>query len=81
MRDEDDGCVERLELALEPLQAGDVEMVRRLVEQQQVGVAAERASERGARQLAARERSQRAVEVLVREAEAAQHRVAWSRQP
>ena len=74
MRDEDHRGVERLQLALEPLEARDVEVVRRLVEQQQVGVAAERARERRARQLAARERAQRPVEVLVGEAEAAQHR-------
>ena len=63
--DEDHGRVERGELALEPLEVRDVEVVRRLVEQEQVGVAAERARERGARQLAARERAQRAVEVLL----------------
>ena len=74
MRDENDRCVQRLELPLQPFEAGDVEMVRRLVEQQQVGVAAERPPERGARELAARERAQRAVEMLLREAEAAQYR-------
>ncbi len=52
----------------------DVEVVRRLVEQQQVGVAAERARERRARQLAAREGAQRPVEALVGEAEAAHDR-------
>ena len=51
MRDEDDRGVERLQLALEPLEALDVEVVRRLVEEQQIRVAAERARERGARQL------------------------------
>ena len=56
VRDEDDPGVERAELVLEPLEARDVEVVRRLVEEQQVGVAAERARERGARQLAAGER-------------------------
>ena len=72
VRDEDDGGVERGELRLEPFEARDVEVVRRLVEQQQVGVAAERARERGARQLAARERLQAPVEVVVVEAEPAQ---------
>ena len=72
MRDEDHGGVERLQLALEPLEAGDVEVVRRLVEEEQVGVAAERARERRARQLAARERAQRPVEVVVGEAEPAE---------
>ena len=69
--DEDDGRVDRLELALEPLEVLDVEVVRRLVEQEQVGAARERASERGARQLAARERPERAVEVVVGEPEPA----------
>ncbi len=47
-------------------------MVRGLVEQQQVGLAGERARERGARQLAAGEGLEAAVEVGVREAEAAE---------
>ena len=74
VRDEDHRRVERLQLALEPLEARDVEVVRRLVQQQQVGVAAERARERRARQLAAREGAQRPVEALVCEAEAAHDR-------
>jgi hypothetical protein len=53
--DEDDGRVEVDEVALQPLQRGDVEVVRRLVEQQQVGAGGERAGERGAGQLAAGE--------------------------
>ena len=64
VRDEDDRGVEADERLLEPLEALDVEVVRRLVEQQQVGVGAERAAERGARQLAAGERPQRPVEVV-----------------
>ena len=71
MRDEDHRRVEALQLALEPFEAGDVEMVRRLVQQQQVGIAAERARERRARQLAAGEGAQRPVEALVGEAEPA----------
>ena len=74
VRDEDDGRVDRGELALEPLEAVDVEVVRRLVEQEQVGVARERAAERGARQLAAGEGRELPVEVGVAEAEPAQHR-------
>ena len=74
MRDEDHGGVEGLQLALEPLEARDVEVVRRLVEEQQVGIAAECARERRARQLSARERAQRAVEMRFGESEAAQHR-------
>ena len=71
VRDEDHAGVERLQLALQPFEARDVEVVRRLVEQDQVGVAAERARQRGARQLAARERGERPVEVDLGEAEAA----------
>ena len=74
VRDEDHGRVERGELPLEPFEIRDVEMVRRLVEEKQVGVAAERAGERGARQLAARERAQRPVEIVLREAEPAHDR-------
>ena len=56
VRDQDHRRVERLQLLLEPLEVLDVEVVRRLVQQQQVGIAGERAGERGARQLAAGER-------------------------
>ena len=38
VRDEDDGGVECLEQLLQPLERLDIEMVRRLVEQQQVGL-------------------------------------------
>ena len=72
MRDEDHGGVDRRELLLEPLHRLHVEVVRRLVEQEQVGAAGERAGERGARQLAAGERLEAAVEVGVGEAEPAQ---------
>ena len=72
MRDEDDGGVDRRQLALEPLEALDVEVVGGLVEEQQVGVAGERPAERGACQLAAGERLELPVEVVVVEAEPAQ---------
>ena len=74
MRDDDDSGVERPQLPLEPLEALDVEVVRRLVEQEQVGIAAERPRQRRARQLAARERFEWPVEMLVPEAEPAQNR-------
>src|SRR4051812_47416095 len=48
VRDDQQPGVERLQLALEPLEALDVEMVGGLVEQEQIRVAAERARERGA---------------------------------
>jgi hypothetical protein len=74
VRDDQDPGVEPLQLALEPFEALDVQMVRRLVEEQQVGVAAECARKRGARQLAAGKRLEAPVEMLVAKAEAAQHR-------
>ena len=80
VRDEDDGGVDRLELALEPLEVLHVEVVRRLVEQEEIRASGERARERGARQLAARERPERPVEVLVGEAEPA-HRSGGSVAP
>ena len=68
-------------MLLEPLERRDVEVVGRLVEQQQVGVAGERAAERGARQLAAGERVELAVEVgVVTKAEPVQSRERASRQ-
>ena len=74
VRHEHDRGVERRELLLEPLERFDVEVVRGLVEQQQVGIAGERPRQRGARQLAAREGGERAVEIGVAEPEPAQHR-------
>ena len=59
-----------VEVALEPLERGDVEVVGGLVEEQQVGVARERARERRARELAAREAVEPAVEGVVGEAQA-----------
>ena len=69
--DQDDGRVELDEVALEPLERLDVEMVRRLVEEQQVRPRGERSSERGSRQLAAREGRQGPIERGVVEAEPA----------
>ncbi len=74
VRDEDHGRVERGQLALEPLEALHVEVVRRLVEEEQVGIGRERPRERRACELAAREGIERAVEVGVTEPEAAQDR-------
>ena len=74
MGDEDDGGVEGGEVALEPLERGDVEVVGGLVEQQQVGIARQRPRERGAGQLAAGEAVQLPVELLVPEAKPVQGR-------
>ena len=71
---EHDRGVDRRQLALEPFEALDVEVVGGLVEQEQIRVAGERAAERGAGQLAAREGRELAVEVLVAEAKAAENR-------
>jgi hypothetical protein len=68
--DEDDRGVEPDERLLEPLERLDVQVVRRLVEQQQVGLGGERPRERRAGELAARRRSRAAVQVGVGEAEA-----------
>jgi hypothetical protein len=75
VRDEHDGGVERLQVRLQPLERGDVEVVRRLVEQQQVRVARQRAGQRGARELPAGERRQVAVEMRVAEPEPVQRAV------
>ena len=72
--DHDDRGVERLELGLQPLERVDVEVVRRLVEQEQVGLGGERAGQRGARELAAGEARELAVEGVVGEAEVVEHR-------
>ena len=73
--DEHDRGVERDQVGLQPLERLDVEVVGRLVEQQQIGVPGQRPAERGAGQLAAGEGVQRAVEVgVVAEAEAVQGR-------
>jgi hypothetical protein len=71
MRDQDHRRVERFELPLEPLEVADVEVVRRLVEEKQVGAARERARKRRARQLAAGEGAEGPIEVVLREAETA----------
>ena len=69
--DQDDGGVHLGERSLEPFERGDVEVVGRLVEQEQVRLRGQRAGERGAGQLAAREGREVAVELVHAEAEAA----------
>ena len=71
MGDQGDRRVETDEGLLEPLERLDVEVVGRLVQQQQVGPGRERPRQRGARQLAAGEARQAAVEVVVVKAEPA----------
>ena len=69
VRDDDARGVEARQLALEPFEARDVEMVRRLVEEQQVGIPGERSAERRTGQLAARERAEASVQIVVVEPE------------
>ena len=73
MRDQHHRCVEARERLLEPLQRLDVEVVGGLVQQQQLRAGRQRAGERGARELAAGERVERALQVVLREAQAARH--------
>src|SRR5205823_14958716 len=65
VRDEHHRGVDRREALLEPLEGGDVEVVGGLVQEQQPRVAGEGTGQRRARQLAAAEGTQRAVEVAV----------------
>ena len=74
MRNEDDPGVKRLQLLLEPLETCDVEVIGRLVEQQEVGVAAKGPGERSPRQLAAGEGLERPVEIGLGKPETAHDR-------
>ena len=75
MRHEHDPGVQRSQMGLEPLDRVGVEVVGGLVEEQDVGLRRQRTDERRARQLAARERAQRPVEVGRREPQAARDRL------
>ncbi len=73
--DQDYGRIELLQVPLQPLQRRDVEVVGRLVEQQQIGARRQRPGERGAGQLSTREgreRPRRRLGIGL-EAETAQH--------
>ena len=74
VRDQDDRRVESYKRLLQPLQRLDVEVVGGLVEQQDVRGGGERAGQRSARELTARERVEAAVEVVLAEAQPAGHR-------
>jgi len=71
--DEDDGGVEIGQITLEPLERGDVEVVGRLVEEQELGAGGERTRQRRPGQLAARECDEPPLGVLVAEPEAGEH--------
>ena len=70
MRDEDERARVLGEEALEPLHGVDVEVVGGLVEQKEVGVGEQRSRQRHARELAARQRQEAALEHVVGQAEA-----------
>ncbi len=72
MRDEDHGGIEIDEIALEPLERRDVEVIGRLVQEQQVGVGGEHARERRTGELAAREGVEAPVELGIGESKAVQ---------
>ena len=72
--DQDDRSVHLAQIALEPLERLDVEVVGRLVEEQEVGLRGERPSERGPGELAAGEAREVALELGVAEAEAPDRR-------
>ena len=63
------------EVLLEPLQGVEVQVVRRLVEQQQVRIGDDQAGQRGARLLAAGQRGRRLGPLVAGEAEPGQRRV------
>jgi len=78
--DEDDARVDRSQELLEPFDRLDVEVVGRLVEKQEIRLRGERPREGRTRQLAARESGERAIEVVLAEAETRTTAVARSRQ-
>ena len=75
VRGDEERAAAPAEVLLEPLEGGDVEVVRRLVEQQQVGVGDHEAGEGRAGLLPARQRRRRLVPLLAREPEAGQRLV------
>ena len=72
VRYEDQGAREFEQPLLEPIERGEVEVVRRLVEQQEVGTLKQGAGERGARFLAAREVARGFCEIRLGEADSGQ---------
>ena len=70
MGDDDEGALELPQIALEPLDRGDVEVVGGLVEQQHVGLGEERLGEQDAQPEAARELAHRPLVAGVLDAEA-----------
>ena len=73
VRDEDDGVRIGMEIFLEPVACLEIEVIGRLVEQQQVWTSEQQLCEGDSHLPAARERFARTVAVLAAESEAAQH--------
>ena len=74
VRDEQDGRLDRGQLALEPFDARDVQVVRRLVEEEEVRIAGQGTRKRRARELSAGEGGERPLEVGIGEPETADDR-------
>ena len=74
MAHQDDGAGVRREVLLEPVDGLDVEVVRRLIEQQHLGRAEQQPGERDAHPPAAGERAEWAAHLVGREAQAGQDR-------
>ena len=73
VRDEEIAALERLQELFEELDAGEIEMVGRLVEQQQIDVGQQHAREHGPVLLAAAERRDGPLPLALREPDAGQH--------
>ncbi len=69
MGHEDHRCVELRQIALEPLERGDVEVIGGLVEEQEIRVAGQSPGQRGAGELPSGEAHQAAVELVIGEAQ------------
>ena len=73
MRDDDDRALIRLEIFFKPLQAGEIEVVRRLVEHEHVGLLQEQTAQTQPRLLAARKQRGVLFPLRARESKARQH--------
>ena len=72
VRDDDQRAAVAFQIALQPLEHADVQMVRRLVQQQDIRFLQQQGSHGQARAFSAGERADRLVEIVVRERQAAQ---------
>ena len=73
VRDDDDRALIRLEIFFKPLQAGEIEVVRRLVEHEHVGLLQEQTAQTQPRLLAARKQRGVLFPLRARKSKARQH--------